>query len=304
MPAFAGTATQPEHLSRIGFKKILIATDYSPCSRKAMHYGLAVARSYHSAVNLVSVVSSLGFAMAGPQAISEAVHLGIEEAANLRKHLQAGGFLEGTNTQIQVEYGTDVAKQLLSISEKYKPDLIVLGTHGRTGLTKIWMGSVAEQVFRSSTCPVLTVGPGVPWPKVNHQPPRILFPTDFSPESVAALGGCIALAEARGYALTLLHVAPLPRGEAAADRERIISGLETRLIGLLPPPIAHCTQARVVFGDVESNICSTAELEQCSLIVMGLHHDKSLLEGRWKHAYDVVINATCPVVTVRSVPKF
>ena len=304
MPAFASTATQPEHLSRIGFKKILIATDYSPCSSKAMQYGLAVARSYHSAVNLVSIVSSLGFVMAGPEAISEAVHLGIEEAAALRKQLQAGGFLEGTSTQIQVEYGADVAKHLLAISEKYKPDLIVLGTHGRTGFSKIWMGSVAEEVFRSSNCPVMTVGPAVPWPKANHQPPRILFPTDFSGESVAALGGCIALAEARGYALTLLHVAPLPHGEAAADRERVISGLESRLKTLLPPHIAHCTQVRVKFGDIQSNICATAEQEQCSLIIMGLHHDKSLLEGRWKHAYDVVTHASCPVVTVRSVPKF
>src|SRR3569832_1367008 len=93
MPTFAA-ATQTEAIARVGFKKILIATDYSAFSNKAIHFGLAVARAYHSKVNLVSVVSSLGFAMAGPEAIAEAVHIGVNEAAELRKKLEAGGFLE------------------------------------------------------------------------------------------------------------------------------------------------------------------------------------------------------------------
>src|SRR3954452_20621281 len=112
MPAFA-SAAKTDVLARIGFKKILIATDYSAFSNKAMHYGLAVARTYHSKVNLVSIVSSIGFNLAGPAAISEAIQLGIDEAADLRKKLEAGGFLEGVTAQIDVEYGTDVAKQLL-----------------------------------------------------------------------------------------------------------------------------------------------------------------------------------------------
>jgi nucleotide-binding universal stress UspA family protein len=300
MPAFAAV-TKSEVIARVGFKKILIATDYSAFSNKAMHYGLAIARRYHSTVNLVSVVSSLGFAMAGPEAVSEAVHLGIGEAAELRKKLDDGGFLEGVSAQIDVEYGIDVAKQLLEISQKWQPDLIVLGTHGRTGLKKIWMGSVAEQVFRASSCPVLTVGPAVAWPSAQHQSPRILFPTDFSPESLKALHGCVAFAEARGSGLLLLHVAPVPRGEAAIDKARIVAGLQSRLRELLPPHLANKTHVRVEFGNVQSTICSVAEEECCSLIVMGLHGEKGLLEGRWEHAYQIVSDANCPVLTVRTI---
>ena len=239
--------------------------------------------------------------MAGPEAVSQAVHLGINEAAELRRKLEAGGFLEGVTAQIDVEYGADVAKQLLEVCHKWQPDLIVLGTHGRTGLKKIWMGSVAEQVFRSSSCPVLTVGPAVAWPKSQQQHPRILFPTDFSPESLKALHGCVAFAEAKGSGLMLLHVAPYPHGEAAADVKRVIGGIEGRLRSLLPAPIAQKTHVRVEFGNVQEKICSVAEEEHCSLIVMGLHGAKGLLEGRWEHAYQIVSEATCPVLTVRTI---
>jgi nucleotide-binding universal stress UspA family protein len=303
MPGFATSPANSEVIARVGFKKILIATDYSAFSNKAMHYGLAIARTYHSKVCLANVVSSLGFAMAGPEAVSEAVHLGINEAAELRKKLEAGGFLEGVSAQIDVEYGADVAQQLFEIIRKFDPDLIVLGTHGRTGLKKIWMGSIAEKIFRSSSCPVFTVGPSVAWPKAQQAPPRILFPTDFSPESIRALEGCVAFAEAKGSGLMLLHVAPEPHGEAAADKKRIIDALQTRLRGLLLRPIAGKIPVRVEFGEVQSTICSIAEEECCSLIVMGLHATKGLLEGRWEHAYQVVCEATCPVLTVRARPK-
>src|SRR6266702_5573775 len=145
MPAFAVSSAQSEVIARVGFKKILIATDYSAFSNKAMHYGLAIARSYHSKVNLVSVVSSVGFALVGPEAMTEAVRLGIDEANVLRKKLLDGGFLHGVSAEIDIEYCTDVAKKLLEVSHKWEPDLIVLGTHGRTGLKKFWMGSVAEK---------------------------------------------------------------------------------------------------------------------------------------------------------------
>jgi nucleotide-binding universal stress UspA family protein len=187
------------------------------------------------------------------------------------------------------------------VSHKWQPDLIVLGTHGRTGLKKIWMGSVAEQVFRSSSCPVLTVGPAVAWPSAQQRPPRILFPTDFSPESLKALNGCLAFAEAKGSGLMLLHVAPYPHGEAAADVQRLRTGIEAQLRILLPLPVAQKTHVRVEFGNVQETICSVAEEERCSLIVMGLHGAKGLLEGRWEHAYQIVSEATCPVLTVRTI---
>lgn len=303
MPAFATATQAAAGIARVGFKKILIATDYSAFSNKAMHYGLAIARTYHSKVNLVSIVSSLGLAMAGPEAIAEAVQLGVKEATELRRKLAAGGFLENVTTQIDVEYGNDVAAKILEVCHRWQPDLVVLGTRGRTGLKKIWMGSVAEEVFRGSSCPVLTVGPGVAWPKTEPRAKRILFPTDFSNESVRALNGCVAFAEAQGSTLVLLHVAPNPTGEAAADRARVVTSIEARLRALLPPAFAKGTPVRVEFGRVQDTICSVAEEEKASLIVMGLHADNGLLEGRWEHAYQVVSQATCPVLTVRTVPK-
>ena len=110
MPGIAASPAKSGVIARVGFKKIFIATDYSAFSNKAMHYGLAIARTYHSKVCLANVVSSFGFSMAGPEAISEAVHLGINEAVELRKKLDAGGFLENVSAQIDVEHGTDIAE--------------------------------------------------------------------------------------------------------------------------------------------------------------------------------------------------
>jgi nucleotide-binding universal stress UspA family protein len=58
---------------------------------------------------------------------------------------------------------------------------------------------------------------------------------------------------------------------------------------------------KVEFGDVDKTICSVAEKERCSLIVMGLRGEKGFLLGQWEHAYQVVSAATCPVLTVRPV---
>jgi nucleotide-binding universal stress UspA family protein len=286
----------------VGFRKILIATDFSAYSNKALHYGLRLARRYHSEVEVVSIVSSLGYAMAGPEAVSIAIQLGKKDAEDLRARLSAGKFLDGITAKFVVNHALDVPAALLEACHQLQPDLVVVGTHGRTGFSKMWLGSVAENVFRASSCPVLTVGPVVEWPNPRTEL-RILFPTDFSPESVCALNGCVRYAQASDSGLMLLHVARVPHGEAAGTRQRIVAELENRLRDLLPDEIAAQTHVRVVFGDVCSAICSVAEEEQCSQIVMGLRHHKGLFAGRWEHAYQVVAQAACPVLTVRAIPK-
>jgi nucleotide-binding universal stress UspA family protein len=89
--------------------------------------------------------------------------------------------------------------------------MLVLGTHGRSGVGKLLIGSVAEEVFRRAACPVLSIGP-----KVSQQPAgeiqfhNILFATDFSENSLAALPYAISLAEEDQAQLTLLYVIGQP----------------------------------------------------------------------------------------------
>jgi nucleotide-binding universal stress UspA family protein len=105
-------------------------------------------------------------------------------------------------------FGTgDVWTVLSRLIRERDIDLVVLGTHGRTGARKLLMGSIAEKVFRHATCPVLTAGPNVspnPEGKARFQP--ILFATDFGKESLEALPFALHLAEKGRAQLTMLHV--------------------------------------------------------------------------------------------------
>src|ERR1035441_1517166 len=86
-------------------------------------------------------------------------------------------------------------------------DLLVLGTHGRGGLNKFLLGSVAEELFRTATCPVLTVGAKVPQPQENSLTTcSVLFPTDFDEPSRPALPYAISIANKNAGRLILLHV--------------------------------------------------------------------------------------------------
>ena len=103
----------------------------------------------------------------------------------------------------------DVWKEISRVLDEKHVDLIVLGTHGRTGVSKLVLGSVAENIFRHAPRPVLTIGP-----HIHGEPDRfshlhsILVPTDFSEESAAAISCAVPFALANQSRLYLLHVAP------------------------------------------------------------------------------------------------
>lgn len=93
-----------------------------------------------------------------------------------------------------------------------KIDLIVLGTHGRTGWGKVLLGSVAESIFRKAPCPVVTVGPHCSAdPKRSVEFHQIVFATNFSPESLVAAPYAVSLAQENQAKLTLLHVVEDPK---------------------------------------------------------------------------------------------
>jgi hypothetical protein len=95
--------------------------------------------------------------------------------------------LSGLQHVTTVERGIEVWPTVQEAIQEEDIDLVILGTHGRTGVEKLILGSAAEEIFRRSPVPVLTIGPGVPRSVHNgarfH---RVLFATDFSPESLAA----------------------------------------------------------------------------------------------------------------------
>jgi nucleotide-binding universal stress UspA family protein len=297
----------------VGLKRILVATDFSAPSNKAVQFAAAVARGYGAKVYLAHVVSALGFTLAGPDAACIAEEAAWRDLRLLEENLQRVGTLAGVTHEAIVCQG-EVWEQLEQVAEREHVDLIVIGTHGRTGFRKVVMGSVAEKIFRHASCPVLTIGPGVPSeaPAVE-QFHRILFPTDFGGASQHALSYAIALANSSHAKLVLLHVlSPMPVVETGPywylandvnQRREIVRPAATeRLRNLLPPGtrLFSSPQFEVVFDFPPEGIAAVAAEQKADLILMGVR-GASLRTGNhipWAVAHEVLCRAHCPVLTV------
>jgi nucleotide-binding universal stress UspA family protein len=292
-------------------RSILIATDFSEASEKALRYSLALARFYGSKLRLAHVVSSLGLTMAGPDAIAACEEAASREAADLEHSLIQTGALAGIQHKFIVRQG-ELWPELREIIRQERTDLLVVGTHGRHSLAKLLFGSIAEQIFRQADCPVLTFGPhtdGRPWFGTSSTHRTFLFATDFGPASLHGLPQAIAAANqfaAKLAFLSIVPAAPSSTDEALTDwqedaRMRTLQQLaelaDDAGLDLRPELYAEFESGRPVSG----KILETAAKLRADLIIMGLHD--SAYTGAISHldlatTYDVVCQAYSPVLTV------
>ncbi len=280
--------------------RILIGTDFSDASQKALQRALAIARAYHAKIYIAHVVSSLGYTMNGPDVAASATELVTRDIHDLETRLAETGALDGIAHTTIVREG-EIWEQLEHIIQEKHVDLVVVGTHGKTGVRKLLLGSVAQAVFRHATCPVLTVGPHVPLTSTHVKLRHILYPTDLSLDSAQAAGYAVSLAKEQGSRLTIVHVLERP-GTAEVDKreEEFEQLLRRSLPGGLPK---NCT-FRVQLGSVDNTILELADEGRVDLIVLGLHPASARKHPHWPHAYEIAREAFCPVLTVRGNSKF
>jgi nucleotide-binding universal stress UspA family protein len=282
---------------RVSLEKILYATDLSKDSAGALPYALSIARKYGSTIFAVHVISSLAFDVSPPTMAVQAI---VAQALREANESMAGlaDQMKGIPHEIMVRKG-DIWDELSTIVNDKAIDLIIVGTHGRTGVSKLLMGSVAEKIFRQAPCPVLTVGPNVSGEARSivdiH---TILFPTDFSSESLAAAPYAISLAQENQARLYLLHVIP----SSAYDSDEV--SLAARLRALIPPEanLWCAPKAFVESGDVTQKILDLTDELAVDLIVLGTK-GAARLAGISTHlamatACKVVSHSVCPVLTV------
>jgi nucleotide-binding universal stress UspA family protein len=186
-------------------------------------------------------------------------------------------------------------------------DLIVLGTHGRTGLKKLMFGSTAEEVFRRTTVPVLTVGPAVRRPAHNEEQFQcVLFATDFNSVSSVAATYAMSLAQENESRLVLLHVLPAPKlGKSNRSVDLSVAEALHRVQDVLPRDAELWCRPELVVehGKPGAQILATAERRGADLIVLGVRGMDRLAEFAARTdravAYEVIAHAPCPVLTLR-----
>jgi nucleotide-binding universal stress UspA family protein len=285
--------------SQIRLKNILYATDFSRFSDAALPFALSIARKYGSRLFAVHVVSVSPFpgSTTPTQALQAIAAQALKEARESMKRVEAR--CHGIPHQSVVKKG-EIWAEIASIVGENAIDMVVCGTHGRTGVTKVLLGSVAENIYRHAPCPVLTVGPNVAAePESLGDIHTILYPTDFSLDSMAAAPYAVSLAHEHQARLYLLHVTEAPVSPAD-ERD-----LATRLVDIVPPDAGLGCAPRpfVDFGDAGHKITELAEELMVDLIVLG-PRARPLLPGAThlpgSTAQYVISRAICPVLTTRA----
>src|SRR5262249_32079471 len=189
--------------TRTRFENILFATDFSPAATHAIPFVKALARHFQSKLAVLHVKSPVVNPMTQPATWPAVVEAA--KAADERHREELRETFAGINTELLLEEG-EIQSNLEKALEKYDTDLVIIGTRGRTGLSKMLLGSVAEEIFRTVPCPVVTVGPHSDSFRANIR--DILFATDFASEAPAAAAYAISLAQEFQARLTMLHVVP------------------------------------------------------------------------------------------------
>ncbi len=288
--------------TRITLRNILVATDFSSASEAALAHALSIARRYDSQLYVAHVIRPDVYQLVPPEALTMAIEQTRRYAEEQMADLLVSGRLRGIPHQVLLGQG-QLWPVLSEMTEEHDIDLVVVGTHGRTGVKKLLLGSVAEEVFRMSTRPVLTVGPGVSGEaSAGGELHRILYATDFTLHSERALAYTFSLAQEHQAHLTLMHVVKETGGISPHNRARL-EQLFTRQLEEMAPQGADlwCEPAFLVeFGTPADGILKVAGEQQADLVVLGVRRSATFA-GHLPPAtaYKVVCQAHCPVLTVR-----
>ena len=291
--------------TRLALRNILFLSDFSDASELALPFAVNLARQYESKILALHVLTSFPLAYASPESAAatlEAMENGAQEGCQ-----QLESQLLGLDHQTILMRSNSVWPAVDSVLHEHSIDLVVLGTHGRTGALKFLMGSVAEEIFRKCNKPVLTIGPAVR--NGVHNGGRfhtILYATDFSREADAAAPYALSFAEESQARLMLLHVLPEPSPKKGpkSPKESVADAMH-QMQRLLPKSAANLCrpEAMVRFGRPAEKILECAKESGADLIVMGVRAPGSRMgiESHFESAiaHRVVTQAICPVLTMR-----
>ncbi|HSK44777.1 MAG TPA: universal stress protein [Candidatus Binatia bacterium] len=287
-----------EPVIALSLKNILLATDISPGSETAVKYAQAIARRHTSRVHTIHVNSPDSYNLLDPDAFAITFNGFAANSNNVADVLH--GLLTGLPSQTPLRQGA-VWEVISDVVRRNEIDLLVLASHGRHGIPRLVLGSVAEEVFRNVTCPVLTVGPDVkPCNNRELKIKRVLLATHFEAGSTAPTHAAL-LCNEFGAELIVLHVAD--ENKSASNR-RNGNGLAQQLISVVPPEACLWRKPVCVlkYGLPSANILEVARQMRADLIVLGARHPEPAKINShlpWATASRVIAEAECPVLTVR-----
>ena len=299
------TAARPVETVRVAIRNILYLTDFSAPSESALPFAISIARGYGAAIHGLHVVLPEAMSYATPETLALAMDAQDEYARIEKQRLESQ--LAGVAHEVNIVRDVSVWHAVEEASRSCAADMIVLGTHGRTGTQKLFLGSIAEDIFRRSPVPVLTIGPSA---HVGmHNGGRfhcVLYATDFTPEAAAAAPFAISLAQENQARLILFHaIRESGREHGAATAVTAVDSATHKLEGIVPEGAELANRPVMIlgYGEPAHRILQVARENHADLIVLGVR-DLGGHTGAATHlgravAHQVVAHAACPVLTVR-----
>ncbi len=282
----------------VSLKNILVATDFSSASLAALQCVLPIARQFNSVVHIVHVL-----------------HLReippTDEAIRQQARVDAQRALEALETVVgAVPHRTwlrelregEVWEAVKDLVRSEDIDLVVVGSRAKSESDKLFRGSVAEEIIRTATCPVLTIGPLVSTTRYGEPPAQLLYITDFREESHDGLQYAIRLAIQYKSRLLLLHVVEHNETERSdyewlGTYRRFLQNLLPEYDGdLLVEPVLRVEVAK----DATARILQVADEVGAELMVMDVRPEEPWETHLRDKVYEIISCANCPVLTVRT----
>jgi nucleotide-binding universal stress UspA family protein len=285
--------------------RILHPTDLSEGARRAFAYAASLAHWHDAELHMLNVAGRHQYNF---EELRDSYPL---DADILNTWVQDAGISQFTADDLAIvqvqEEGAAPGTNILSYADENTADLIVMGTHGRRGVDRMLLGSVAEEVVRQAPCPVCTVRNALetaPSDAVR----RVMVPIDFSDASKRALEHARELALTYGAEIVAMHaieevVLPMAYGMAPkqVDAEAVRPNVEAALANLLAEHVGvEHARAEIRVGYPPQEILDAITDESIDWVVMGTHGRQGLnrlLMG--SVAERIVRHASCPVLTLQ-----
>ena len=282
-------------------RNILLATDFSQCSARALTYALVIAARYAATLHLFHCIDPTPYNMVAPDAIQTACEAAWRDMHQLESDLLSRGLTKDVEVKLRVE-AADLPTVLPEIARDLDLGLIVVGTHGRTGWKKVVLGSVAEIVVDHAPCPVLTVGPSTDRNRLEQfGPESILFASDPSARSKLAESYALSLARKYNSRLTVADVLEDRAGRVLAEVSRCEwseSALRDTILEREPAELPQLPTEIGTESDLILQVADDAAADLIVLTVPAAHRFTNRFLST--NSYRVVCGAPCPVLTVRA----
>ena len=290
-----------EEAAPLRIKGILAATDFSEQATLALRIAARLTKQFHSRLHVLHVESPQAYAP-GAGTVLQALEALDIKAAHERLHEYAIAIPEVRCTKHEeMVLPGPVVEAIYEATETKGIDLVVLGSHGRSGLSKVFLGSVAEAAVRGLPCPVLVIGPHCLQP--FHRLKSILLATDFSSESTPAAKCSISIARETGATLTVAHVVPghMQKEDLLGIAQWQHTAEEMRQLIPRNSLLPHQVHFEILTGIAAEEILALADQKRAGLIVIGTNESAAFADHAGRATLSSVIRgAHCPVLGVHN----